>query len=273
MNGLLLGGLMILASSGSEPMRSEGVSFTVSADRSDYLVDEPILLTVGLKNIGDTPISGVFFLQCDYGINPCYLKLEYRFNHGPFMEFRSDREAPREGSPDFVILSQTYEPGTGPRPKTSRLLFNFKTGGFVTDVPGAYEFRASHTLPTAQFQSNVAAVEVRAAPSAERDALAAFRNEALARLVQRDFYPDAALDLATSFITQFSRSAYAADVRAALREELTHRAATPGRLTQAQLALLDELVSQDAQNRDHDHDHDDHHDRDDAHRGDDHDRR
>jgi hypothetical protein len=112
-------------------------TFTISTDKTNYFVGEPVELNFTLVNNNNQPLRGYF----DFGLEYKNPELWYQ---------RSDQDAPIRfisrlvdsvAAHDYISVPRIVEPGEK-QSQTLRLLYVVRPSGLVLSTPGEYEFQA-----------------------------------------------------------------------------------------------------------------------------------
>ncbi|MGH9349238.1 MAG: hypothetical protein ACRD26_18440 [Vicinamibacterales bacterium] len=118
------------------PAEGKGVQLRLEAPKQSYVVGEPVVLTVGLHNAGDTSQRVLPLLDPKYR----FLNVEVRFPDDPeFSTFQPVLLADARGA-----RMQVLEPGQSIHDE-ARVFFG--SGGWVFKQAGSYEIRADYPAP------------------------------------------------------------------------------------------------------------------------------
>lgn len=166
------------------------MSLSISSDKVNYFIDEPVYLQFNLIYYGKTTTKDTFKLRLDTpNLNVYYRQLGQR----DFLEYGCNRKdykyGPLKGylptiiSPNEEIVAEEV------------LAFDTRTNKFILDKPGMYEFKAvyKHVIddPSQWLESTTMLIEVFPSSDDEKSALELYSNEHVAKIVQKDtFYSD-----------------------------------------------------------------------------------
>jgi hypothetical protein len=228
-SGLLLAfiGLAALAVPDSSSVRERSVTLSISTDRADYYVGEPVRLRLTVRNESDRAVEGYFQFVSLEG----RLVVKYRRVGQAFASFGGRRQRPRtlEG-----VNVQQAPMKVGARQEgeaSAAIAQDWSTGRLVLEQPGDYEFyvecRPWPDDSGAILRSDLALVRVVAAPDSQKDAFAEYVASGLPVIVQAWPFPPLlnheSIAQAAAFLDHHPIGPYSDHVRWALTAGLQHR--------------------------------------------------
>jgi len=203
--------------------QTQFLDFRLSAEKSTYLVCEPINLKMEVANTGTQPVRGNFD---SFNFTKKELKLFYRKKGSEFKRYFSlgiwmamSRDYIRVG--EAPILEPGNQISTHKLVLFDTLPSSHQQDRFVFSDPGEYEFKATFQYTAdSVIESNVLPVTVLAVPEREQDAFALWAQKDVALVVQgdilvaqNDIKKVEAVNQLLMFLQKFPRSPYAAYVR------------------------------------------------------------
>ena len=241
---LLLFQALPAAAQAKEP-EGRAPRLSVTTDKGQYFVGEPVELILTLKNERGEKLNGT--LKMGFELNN--LRVRYgRLGQRPTPFVSTEVNA--NATSNVTVLPEDL-PAGGSAVHRERLLYAASPSGLLLSEPGEYEFQATFYYQdevgdTIPLESNTAHVVVRAPPEAEGEALAAWNDAELLDFLQgNDGYVaeakvKAGMRKAVNFIQGHGGSVYAAAARKGLLDYLTPRAEA-NKLTPEEKAVFESL--------------------------------
>lgn len=205
---------------------SDGVSLSLTTDRRQYSIGEPIRVTLLVTNNTDAPVYGWFYLGQQSG------RIAILYRRTGEASFHSFREFGEPVGPDGTkaVWARMRIDANSTERSDVRVLVDPITGKLLLQEPGEYEFvvhcRPWFENPVEVMKSDRVLVRVEPPPDVHREALADYLAKDLPPLVEP--WPIPALDIETfrramAFLERYPTSLYAPHVKNALLRGIGHR--------------------------------------------------
>jgi hypothetical protein len=216
------------------------LSLVAAAEKSSYIVGEPVDLTFSLSNVSDKTVEGNFCFGVDH--------------YNPEVWYGKETQKPLlyvgnfPVAEDITCLPRELSPHAS-KSSSARLLYAVNPGWLILREPGVYEFQLKYKLSDGdgtKIVSNVVQIKVEAAPESEKEALRQWSDPELLDFVQGNagFAPGAKVrdgfKKASTFYDAHGDSLYAKAARKGLLDYLTSRSRAQ-RLTTEEKVVFDRL--------------------------------